>query len=337
MKNSKLPAAILTFFVLISVNFALAAVWWSGAEGDWSAKTNWDGGKVPPKEERAYIDNGGTATVSDSQFVTTANAGWNASGAIIVAKTGVLNSTGGSINLGRKAKAIGTLTVDGGTVISGVGLYTGYEGGGGTINVLNGGTITLTSVLHLGYSNSAAPHKLTIDGKGSKVVAKSDGNSTVIARAGSTSAMVEITNGGRLISAGDAYTANTAKNTATVLIDGTGSEWKIGKKLYIVNRGTGTLTIQNGGLVSAKEIFIGEPGSVRMGGGGMLAVADGGKPAKTMEDFLQRLVTGSGNIQYWNGSEWVHISKAVINTDYTLDTFREDSTSYSRLTVTLKR
>ncbi|MFA5689229.1 MAG: sialate O-acetylesterase [Kiritimatiellales bacterium] len=331
MKTFVCRLGIVSICCFLSVN-ASADVRWKSPTGDWSVGKNWDTGTKPSVNDDAYVDNKGTATVEDTQSVRSATAGYDAAGTIIVTANGVLNSED-SIRAGINRGAIGTFTVDGGTVTSAAGLYTGTNYGSGAVNVLNGGTITV-SALYFGYQ--AGSQQLTIDGSGSKItVNTTSGNSTVFGRGGTVSATVNLTNGGQLISnGGNAYLGNTGNTSATALIDGAGSAWKVEKKLFIGNSGTGTLTIQNGGLVSAGEITIGEKGSIRIGVGGALAIkySSTSSVGDSLADFMA-LIKGTSKILYLAGSDWVDIETGIDGVNYFLDRYSEDGVTYRRLTV----
>ncbi len=108
------------FFVMLSVHSARVSIaadipWVLSppASGDWFAPLNWSGGVVPDSDDRAFIDNGGTALIN--------------SGAIDVidmilgdSLTGTLSQTSGDLTVddflinsaGTYELSGGTLTVD---------------------------------------------------------------------------------------------------------------------------------------------------------------------------------------------------------------------------------
>ncbi|MFA5689228.1 MAG: hypothetical protein WC959_08800 [Kiritimatiellales bacterium] len=326
MNYKKCRQVFLAAFVVTAANLTFAATnRWNVGTGDWSNGSNWIGG-LPASADDAHIDNGGTATITNSQSVNSATAGHDVAGTIAVNTGGTLNSTD-FIHIGRNAGASGILTIDGGTVTGISGLHSGSGNGSGTVNVLNGGTITLSSGLYSGYAGSGS-HQLTIDGNGSIVAVNTNGNAVIFGRGGTVSVALVITNGGQLIATGHCFLANGANTTVAAVIDGAGSAWTVGRKLT-VGTGSGTLTIQNGGLVSADEITIGAKGMIRIRAGGALALKGN---VSTLSGFMN-LVTGSAQkIQYWNGTGWADITAAQ-GSDYTLDTYTHGSDTYTKLTV----
>ncbi len=334
MKRSHIKSSIASVVAMLA-GFASATTYWSNTgTGDWSVGANWDTGIVPTSNDNAYVDNGGTALVTTSQearYFKVAYAA-NSSGTVEIRPGGALSGNQ-SASVGQKSGAVGTLKINGGSFTTANHFYTGLAGGGGTIDVSNGGLLDIGNRLYLGYKGVASS-TLSIDGSGSLVDV---GAYIIVGHESAGSCTVEITGGGELRSVGNGYMGNRSVARGIVSIDGAGSAWKTGGLLYVGRSGLGRLTITGGGLASAASLTIDEDadgdGVVRMGTGGMLAIGDGGTNATTIAQFLALLTGGTENIQYWDGAAWRNITNATPGVDYALDAYTEGSNSYSRLTV----
>ncbi len=232
-----------------------------------------DGGTV--SNTRAYIalgaDGDGTVTVSGagSTWINSASlrVGHHGTGRLIIAGGGAANNT-----------------------YSFVGEQSGSEG---TVSVSGAGSKwTNSAILTIGYRGTS---KLTIEDGGtvSNTMATignqtgSDGTVTV-SGTGSTwtnSDMLAVGHGRLTIAAGGAVSSLKGDvgysfgSVSTVSVSGTGSTWTNSAELNVGSLGTGTLTIADGGVVSASSTIVAllsnSTGTLRLeggaGGSGVLA------------------------------------------------------------------
>lgn len=139
------------------------------------------------------------------------------------------------------------------------------RGGIGTMNVLNGGEVynwVDDATLRCGVMGDLAGSTgtATIEGPGS--VWNSSGFNTmsadiVIGDAGH--GVLNIRQGGQVVNDyAFGVIGDNAGAMGEVLVDGVGSQWLIGRDLYVGDDGTGTLTIVNGGAVTNAGTSIGD-------------------------------------------------------------------------------
>jgi len=241
--------------------------------------------------------------------------------------TGNLNiNNGGMISIssdsyvGEKHGSIGTATIDGaGSNLTSTFDFTvgGGGGGNGTLNILNGGTVSNKSG-ELGQgvgSNGTA----TIDGVGSTW-----NNSFVLSVGESGDGTLNIKNGGTVTSKiGDVGSGYTS--TGIVTVDGVGSTWANDFGLDVGDGGTGIVNIQNGGTVTSSNVFLGNGtgsfGTVTIDGAdsnwinntdfyvgwngtGILNIHNGGTVTSTT-GYVGRLGSGNGTVNIDGvGSNW---------------------------------
>ncbi len=315
--------------VMLLSGYAMAVnVSWSAGDGNWNVDGNWAQGHVPTSSDIAYINNGGTSTVTSAVVTPTeVRVGYNAAGTLEVASGGALSSSNRSY-IGYTTGGDGTLSVNGGTFTAGSELRTYTDA---TIAVKNGGTLNSTSHLLLSYAGGTS--SLTVDGSGSTV---NSGSDAYIGRGGAST--LSIANGGVMTVYDDMWLGDLAAGSGSALVTGVGSALKLGDIIYVGDAGAGTLTIEDGGLVQAGRMTVdfdetGDDGVVQIGEGGMLALEDGGTAATDLTAFLAFFSGGTDNVDFDNGSGWKNIEDGVLGTDYTLDQYTDGATSYSRLTV----
>lgn len=340
MKDKSYRLSLIAILALLPV-LSPATTRWTGGAGttDWTNGANWDGG-VPDGTENVYVSaNGvnGTAVLSTTDSGATFGVGWYTGGTstLTIASSGDFSNTGTS-TLGRYADALGTINVNGGQFTSGNtsgdDLIIGYAGTG-ALNISNGGTVSAGD-FYMGYTTDGAG-SLTVTGSGSTLTTA--GSAFVVGRSGGAPGTLSITAGGKISSAGTAYLGNTSTTVGDATVTGADSLWDAAT-LLVGNSGQGTLTISDGGLVSAEFLSIdvttnGPIGEIRIGIDGMLAVGDGDTTATTLGDFVALIDGSTDNIKYWDGAAWDDIANGTLGTDYTLTEYDEGSTSFTKLTV----
>ncbi len=185
--------------------------------------------------------------------------------------------------IGDKAGSTGTVLVTGAGSTwanNGNDLYVGADGNG-TLNIKNGGAVSDRYGIVSGYFSSTGA--ATVDGAGSTWTNSQDlsvggsGNTVPNAVRGT----LTISNGGAVSNIGGTIGYDSG-STGVVTVDGAGSTWTNSSDLIFGFLGTasGTLTISNGGVVSAATTTLadgtGSTGTLNIGAAlGQAAVAPG--------------------------------------------------------------
>ena len=365
MKKSMVKQfSLITVVILLLTTFASAGdTYWQGASGNWSTAANWDNGE-PTSSDNAYINNGGLARITsgndedcdilylgensgDGGTVNVTGGSVSASSDLYVGRegSGTLNITGGAVNsmdggyVGGASGSTGRVTVDGSSsswTNTGSSLYIGHAGSG-TITITNGADASNSKTSNISNWGTSTG-TVTVDGSGSTWMI------TLYLHVGvrdGSFGTLNITNGGAVSNMLFGSIGNNTGATGEVTVDGDNSTWTIGAALYAGLSGKGTLNITNGGLVSVVGTLyidfdnVGNDGFIFMADSGMLALNDSGwAPGDDLTDFLA-LISGSGAINYWDGSVWADIAGATEGDDYTLEHITDggDLDGYTVLTV----
>ena len=259
-----------------------------------------------------HIDNGITLTVDGAL-----NSPWNtgSNGGIDVGEysAGTLNiKNGGQVSsgyvyIGDQPGSTGTVTVDSQSTLSvRHELYIGYNGDG-TLHIQNGSQVSSGYGL-IGMGDNTTGTVL-VDGAGTTwtmgdMMLGDAGNGTL-----------SITGGARVISTNNSANkvGALANGSGTVLVDGVGSRWELASgTLVLGDKGTGALTISNGGLVSVggqasfgqvagshSTVVVDGAGSkfetkagLSMAGTSSLTVSDGGDVSAS-GDLIMNVATGA--------------------------------------------
>jgi T5SS/PEP-CTERM-associated repeat protein len=229
---------------------------------------------------------GNVGDTNNSLTVTSAGTVANAANNILVGQNGLDNtmtvSSGASVvNLGSSviglnATASGNsvlVTGAGSTWSSGTALLIGSSGSGNSMSVEAGADVASAgSGVALGYNVGSSDNSLLIDGVGSTLADSAD---FVVGFSGSSNSVV-VSNGGTLTNGQHSYGGviglNSGANNNSVLVSGSGSAWNNSGDLTIGNSGQGTLTVANGGSISANAVIIasqaGSSGSLNFGSSG---------------------------------------------------------------------
>jgi T5SS/PEP-CTERM-associated repeat protein len=218
----------------------------------------------------------GTFTISDEGSTMSNGAD------VIVGATGhgTMSITGGAdvstvgVAVGPGIGSVGILTVDGvgSTLTASQSVRLGY-GGTGTLNITNGGAVACQDA-DLGLSEANGVGTVNVDGAGS---AWSYSGLMIVGGLGGTGT-INVTNGGT-VSAGNSADStviggNVESATGAVTIDGADSSWVNIQDFTIGRIGAGTLTIKNGGAVTAGSTIVSGTGTLDFRGasGGTLTV-----------------------------------------------------------------
>ena len=260
----------------------------------------------------------GTATVTGvgSTWTATTELGIGQSG------TGTLNvAAGGKVNtgigyIGVHAGAIGTATVtgEGSTWDNTAELHVGYSGTGtltledtGHVSTVNayvstnsGSSGTLTLKSGATASSSFAYIGVNTGTNGGVTVTGADSlwtNSKDFVVGGSGSGQMTVSAGGG-VSTGNGYIGQNALATGTATVTGADSSWSTGSlDLFVGLNGTGTLTVADGGAVSAAHVTLGYGAT----GGGTLNLdgTDGARGVLTTGQISKG--AGQGTVNFNGG------------------------------------
>ena len=245
-------AAILPLMVSGLSNQAIAATTnWSAGPADWFTPGNWDNG-VPLATDDAVIDNNGTAQVATPGAVADRiTIGVTNGGNLEITGGGsVTNDSNGSIGSG--ATAVGSVNVSGAgsTWTNNRNVIIGSNGRG-TLNISNGGVVT--SMFSFVGNNSGSDGSVTVDGAGSSWT-----SSDILSIGALGTGCLEITNGGTVSNSDGRISGSVfAGGIGSVVVDGPGSTWINGGRIFVGDVGTGSLVISGGGAVINTEARIG--------------------------------------------------------------------------------
>jgi T5SS/PEP-CTERM-associated repeat protein len=270
--------------VALPLSRAEAQTNWTGTSNDWNTVGNWLGG-LPTGNITTTIDTttpnptvlSGTGTTAD---LTVGNVG---TGALTIQNGAILTSSNGANSniIGDGASSTGTVTVDGagstwainssGTTLA---LLVGNRGKG-ALTIQNGGVVSDSQILEIG-TLAGSTGTVTVDGAGSTL---NLGGILFVGEQGAGT--ITVRNGGSVgFSSGapsGAIIGGVAGSTGAVTVDGVGSTLTVtnGSLLVVGDDGIGSLTIANGGVVSASTAI-----AVHAGSNGTLNIgAAAGQPA----------------------------------------------------------
>jgi T5SS/PEP-CTERM-associated repeat protein/autotransporter-associated beta strand protein len=252
---------------------------------------------------------GNVGDANNSVSVTNAGTVVNAANYVLVGQNGSSNtmtvSGGASVAdqafsvVGLNATASGnSLRVTGtGSTWSSGGLVIGDSGSGNSMSVeAGGGVVSAGSGVALGYNVGSSGNSLLVDGSGSTLTSVSD----LIVGFGGSGNSVVVSNGGTLTNShytyGGVIGLNSGATNNSVLVTGMGSTWSNSGDLTIGDAGEGTLTIANGGSVSANAVII----ASQAGSSGTLNFGSLGG-SDTAGNFLPPVISfgsGSGTINF---------------------------------------
>ncbi|RTL63023.1 MAG: autotransporter domain-containing protein [Hyphomicrobiales bacterium] len=236
------------------------------------------------------ITNGGKLS-NDGNFSN--NVGQSETGSAKVGTgigTGTVNISGtgsswtlgsqSSLLVGNGAGASGTVNITNGGLLNFTApttLYFGYAGGSGTLVVSGQGSLLSSSGgVSIAGDGVSGTGKATITDGGA--ITTGAGGSFVVGRGAASTATVDITKGGS-VTGSLQVSVGELGGKATVTVDGTGSTLKSNGEVRIgADAGTqGTLTVANGGRVTASFIEVGAAGgtgTLNIGNGGAAGIID---------------------------------------------------------------
>jgi outer membrane autotransporter protein len=188
----------------------------------------------------------GTMTISDGGTVTAAE------------QTSTSVSDKGVVFVARGDASTSSVTVTGdGSELAAVSLYAG-ENGKATVEILDGGKLTLSDLLEIGRNNTSVS-TVTVSGKSSTDTASSvTANRITVGNFGTGTLIIK---DGATVSGGGNVSVGLSKDSnGTLTVSGSGSKLALttGGSLYIGNNGTGNATVSSGGVIEVPDdIYLG--------------------------------------------------------------------------------
>lgn len=263
----------------------------------------------------------GTTNLAGAISVNTITAGTvtGKTGAFTIANNNTVTSTVNTL-IGNVSGSTGHIAVNGtgSTLESQAELRVGNSGNG-VLDISNGGTVTSTGILSLGFSNgsqatatvtgansllqsSNADLRVGYSGTAALTVSESAaafaGSYLYVGQANNGNGTLNILSGGKVTSTGQTQIGGNAGATGTIHVNGAGSNLTANGELRIANNGNGNLTVTNGASVrSAVHVQIG----TGLGTTGTVII-DGDSSSLTADNFLYVGRTGQGSLTIQNGA-----------------------------------
>jgi T5SS/PEP-CTERM-associated repeat protein len=280
-------------------------------------------------ENNLYISSGGTVrntaatlgstTNSSNNAVTVSGSGssWSNNGITIgsagsfnrlVVNTAAVVTSSGTVTLGTQSNSIGnTLQISDSSTVFNAGAIT--VGGNGSLNSLtleNGALSTLSGAFLVGSGPLSTNNGAIVTGSGTVLDA---GGVTVGHNGSSNSLTVSI--GGHINTTTSVIGNLSASSNNRLLVTGSGSQLNNSSSITVGFQGAGTLTVANGGSVTASAISIasqsGSTGTLNLGALG------GSDTAGTLGSSTITFGSGSGAINF-NQSDTATISNKITGT-----------------------
>jgi fibronectin-binding autotransporter adhesin len=254
--------ALALFLVAAAPAWAQTSTWTNTGSGNWTAPGNWDTGTVPNTTVGADIENGGTAVVTSSgQTVNLLQVGEAGTGSLVIQNGGTLTQASGAAFT---LIGTGSLTINGqgSTYSTPNDLLLGRGTGTDAITVENGGQLfTGNAFIGEGTSSVSTGISATVTGAGSYWNA-----GEFLGVGGGPNAATLTISDGATVTAQSTVAIESIGSGATGIatVTGPGSQLLLPGTALAVGEfinggeGNGTLTISNGGLVSAQTVTLGE-------------------------------------------------------------------------------
>ncbi|MDP2325908.1 MAG: hypothetical protein Q8N51_18035 [Gammaproteobacteria bacterium] len=226
-----------------------------------------NGGTVQAHNGSIGYGNGSTSSGTGSVGAVTVDSGtWNNTGALDVgtyAKGSLLLSNGSTLtsssaSIGFATSGIGSVDIYRSTWTTGD-LFVGLEGSG-KLEIHNGAVVTSGTGI-IGRYGEASGRVIVDHATWTNNGALSVANGVEFFP-GHAVGTLEVRNGGTVTTSSDAtigsWTGSEGRATVKgVATDSTHSTWSIAGDLYVGDRGLGTLTIEDGGIVRSRSTFVG--------------------------------------------------------------------------------
>ena len=254
--------AVALFLVAAAPACAQTSTWTNTGSGNWTTPGNWDTGTVPSATVGADIENGGTAVVTSSgQTVGLLQVGVTGTGSLLIQNGGTLTQASGAAFT---VIGTGSITINGqgSTYSTPNDLLLGRGTGTNAITVENGGQLyTGNAFVGEGSSSVSTNIGATVTGAGSYWNA-----GEFLGVGGGPNAATLTISDGATVTAQSTVAIESIGSGATGIatVTGPGSQLLLPGTALAVGEfinggeGNGTLTISNGGLVSAQTVTLGE-------------------------------------------------------------------------------
>ncbi len=257
----------------------------------------------------------GSASVQHYAGNTTLTGASDYSGNTVVHGGTLTIGDGGTVTgnvdviIGQLADDVGKLVVDaengGGTLSASNNISVGYNGNG-TLDILNGGSASATSIILGEQANSVGT--VTVSGTDSELTA------TSYIEIGSTgSGTLNILDGGA-VSNTDGLIGNISGSTGKVTVSGSGSTWTNSGKITVGEAGVGTLEVLDGGAVTSAYGYIG----ASSGSTGSSATISGEESSWEITNELQVGRSANGTLSVLDGGYLSNVGTQIgVNSDGT--------------------
>jgi T5SS/PEP-CTERM-associated repeat protein len=303
VRSLALGTAFLVTTALTAPAFAVTQSTWTGGSADWFADANWSNSTQPANNTDVTI-NGGVGVLAPIISGSGATVGSVAIGdngtsaSLTIHGGGTLTTTSWYDYIGGSgmvypgvANSVGAVTVDGAgsTWTSQQGLFVGHDNVG-ALSVTNGGAVG-AQALYVGRVQGG-DGTVTVDGIGSKLTVSSQsyvgywGKGALTISNGGAGELVSlqlgtgqqgtithaegtlrIESGGTLTlrdTGGASFLGNEVDATGTAVVTGAGSTWTVSHQLEVGFKGTGTITVEDGGaMTTTADTYLGSQATGR--------------------------------------------------------------------------
>ncbi len=250
-----------------------------------------------------FVENGGTLSTGDGTVgdeedsdgiatITGAGSSWTATGMTVggmgdgeldIEDGGSVTVNGSDFTIGDEKSGNGIVTLSGAdSKLNFSGELNVGENGTGVFAVQGGASFT-TDKVNVG-DLTGSTGTLNIDGANTFMEVQRDFN---VGENGAGA--LNVTNGATLLTDGAPTLGDMTGSTSTAKVDA-GASWNVGGELTVANQGIATMTVSNGGFVSALNVTLGEI----KGAGGQVTVTGTGTPIASTLKFTNELKVGDG-------------------------------------------
>ncbi len=262
----------------------------------------------------------GYTTNSSNNAVTVSGSGssWSNNGITIgsagsfnrlVVNTAAVVTSSGTVTLGSQSNSIyNSLQIsDSSTHFNANAITVGGNGSLNSLTLENGALAVLSGSLQLGATSTSSNNAAIVTGSGTVL----DAGGVIVGQSGSSNSLT-VSSGGHINNSTTSVIGNLSTSSNNLLlVTGSGSQLNDSSFLTVGYQGAGTLTVANGGAVTASAIFIasqsGSTGTLNLG------VFGGSDTAGTLGSSTITFGSGSGAINF-NQSDTATISNKITGT-----------------------
>ncbi len=266
-------AALAAMFIVIGsshIATTFAQTFWTAGTGDWNTASNWSLGVPDAGGGTAFdavIENGGTAQLLGlpAGSVRRLRVGRTAGGGHLVVD-GVPLTVTENLHLNETSSAPASVTVQNGATVSSPSTIVGYSSTPNTDFTITGAGTTFNAATQFIVGNSGAgTASLTVDA-------------------------------GAVLTSGTGWVGNGSGATGVALVRNPGSTWSTATTLTVGNTGTGTLTIEDQGVVFVgTALGINSASTVNLNGGTLRFNTVGGAGGLSRLNYTAGTIQLAGN------------------------------------------